>query len=109
MATFDEFQKIKMQVGRIVSVEDFPRARQPSYKIEVDFGPGTGIKRTSAQATSYPKESLVGLDVIAVTNFPPKNIAGFMSEVLILGVEGEDGRLSLLVPDREAKPGARVH
>jgi len=109
MATFEDFQKIDMRVGVITEVDDFPRARKPSYRVTVDFGDGIGLKRSSLQATNYSKEELLGRHIIAVVNFTPKNIAGFLSEVLVLGVPGADGQLSLLVPSRPASPGAAVY
>lgn len=109
MATFDDFLKLDLRVGRIVQAEDFPRARKPAYRVTIDFGPEIGQKRSSMQATNYTREELVGFQVVAVVNFPPKNIAGFMSEVLVLGVPGEDGQLSLLTPSRPATLGGRVY
>jgi tRNA-binding protein len=109
MIEFDVFQKVDLRVGVVTAVEDFPRARKPSYRVTVDFGSELGTRRSSVQATNYSPEELVGLQVVAVANLAPRNIAGFMSEVLILGVEGEDGQLSLLSPTRGALPGARVY
>jgi tRNA-binding protein len=109
MATFDDFQSIDMRVGEIVAVEDFPRARNPSYRIRVNFGGEFGEKWSAAQATNYTREELIGRQVVAVVNFAPKNIAGFMSECLILGVPGEDGQVSLLTPSRPAPLGGRVY
>jgi len=109
MASFDDFLQIDMRVGEIVAIEDFPRARNPSYKIKVNFGSDLGEKWSAAQATHYTHEALIGLRVIAVINFEPKNIAGFMSECLILGVPGEDGKVSLLTPTRDAPLGGRVY
>jgi tRNA-binding protein len=109
MATFEDFQKIDMRVGVITEVDDFPRARKPSYRVTVDFGDGIGLKRSSLQATNYSKEELLGSQVIAVVNLTPKNIAGFLSEVLVLGVPGADDQLSLLVPSRPASLGAAVY
>jgi tRNA-binding protein len=106
---FGDFEKLEIKVGKIVEVDDFPRARQPSYRVKVDFGPDVGVKQSSAQATNYGKDQLVGLQVVAVTNFPAKNIAGFMSEVLILGVPGADGKLSLLTPSRPATLGGDMY
>lgn len=98
-----------MRIGEIVKVEDFPKARNPSYKIRVFFGDDIGYKWSSAQATNYTKEELLGLRVIAVVNFPPRNIAGFMSECLILGVPGVDGKVSILTPTLPADIGGRVY
>ena len=107
--TFDDFLKVDMRVGEIVDVEDFPKARNPSYKVRVFFGDEIGDKWSSVQATNYSKETLIGLHVIGVVNFAPKNIAGFMSECLILGVPGVDGMVSLLTPTRSADVGGRVY
>jgi len=110
MITFDDFLKVDMRVGKVVAVEDFPRAHKPSYKVQVDFGSEIGVKWTSAQAKrDYKTEELIGRLVIGVVNFPPKNIGGFMSEFLMLGVLAEDDGLSLLTPDRPAKIGGRVY
>ncbi len=109
MITFDDFQKVDMRLGVILEVEDFPRARNPSYKAKVDFGGEIGVKHTTMQAAHYRKEELIGLKVVGVVNFPPKNIAGFMSEVLILGVPGDDGKVSILTPTRPAPIGGRVY
>jgi tRNA-binding protein len=107
--TYDDFEKIDMRAGVITEVEDFPRARKPSYRVTVDFGAEIGNRRSSIQASSYAREELVGLPVVGVVNFPLKNIAGFMSEALILGVPGDDGQVSLLTPSRPASPGGRVY
>jgi tRNA-binding protein len=108
-SAFEDFEKVDVRAGVITAVEDFPRAHKPSYRVEVDFGPEVGTKRSSMQATNYAKEELVGMQVVGVVNFPPKNIAGFLSEALILGVDGRDGQLSLLTPSRDAEIGARVY
>jgi tRNA-binding protein len=100
---------IDMRVGEIVAVEDFARARHPSYKIKVNFGGDLGEKWSAAQATNYTREELIGRRVVAVVNLAPRNIAGFMSECLILGVPGEDGQVSLLTPSRPAPLGGRVY
>ncbi|MFL5884933.1 MAG: tRNA-binding protein [Thermoleophilaceae bacterium] len=107
--SYDDFEKVDVRAGVVTAVEDFPRARNPSYRLEVDFGPEVGVKRTSAQVTNYSKDELLGMQVVAVVNFPPKNIAGFQSEVLVLGVDGVDGKLALLTPSREAAVGARMY
>jgi len=100
MATFEEFMDLDIRVGRVINAEDFPKARKPAYKLTIDFGP-LGVKRSSAQITElYKKEDLVGKEVVAVMNFPPKQVADFVSEVLVLGVYTENG-VVLLQPDRE--------
>jgi tRNA-binding protein len=109
MISYDDFRKVEMRVGKVLKVEDFPKARNPSYKFEVDFGKEVGVKRSAAQLTNYSKEELTGQQVIAVVNFPPKNIAGFISEVLILGVDMKGGVVSRLRPHDEAIIGARVY
>lgn len=106
---YDDFAKVDMRVGVITSVEDFPRARKPAYRVTIDFGSEVGSKQSSIQATNYSKDALLGLHVIGVVNLQPRNIAGFMSEVLVLGVPGDDEGLSLLVPSRDAAPGGRVY
>lgn len=106
--SYDDFQKVEMRLGEIVAVEEFPRARNPSYKIRVYFGEEIGYRWSSAQLTTYTREELLGRQVIAVVNFPPKNIAGFMSECLILGVPMADGSVSLLSPTRPGVIGSRV-
>ncbi len=108
--SYDEFTAVDVRVGQIVTVDDFPRARTPSYKVRVDFGPEIGLKWSSMQAgRDYTKEDLIGRQVVGVVNFAPKNIAGFLSEVLILGVPAADGGLSLLVPSRPATIGGKMY
>ncbi len=109
--TYDDFANVDMRVGVVTHVEEFERARKPTYKIRVDFGPEIGEKWSSAQARQvYAKEDLLGRQVIGVINLAPKNIAGFLSEVLLLGVPMEDGSLSLLEPSRRpAQLGSRVY
>jgi tRNA-binding protein len=109
MATIEDFQRLDIRTGVIVAVEDFPRARTPAYRVAVDFGPEIGVKHSSAQATNYRKDELIGMQVVAVLNFPPRNIAGFLSEALILGVPGEDGAVSVLTPSRPARIGGAVY
>jgi len=106
---YEDFAKVDIRAGVISAVEDFPRARNPAYRFEIDFGKEIGRKRSSAQATNYSKDELIGMQVMGVVNLPPKNIAGFLSEVLILGVDGRDGQLSLLTPSRDAELGARMY
>lgn len=106
-ATWQDFLKIDMRVGRIVDVQDFPEARKPAYKLTIDFGP-LGLKRSSAQITDkYTKEDLLGRLVVAVVNFPPKQIATFMSQVLVLGAMADDG-VVLLAPDGDVAPGTKI-
>ena len=108
MATFEEFQRIDMRVGRILSVEEFPEARNPAWKLEIDFGPEVGTKRSSAQITHYTREELEGRLVIGVVNFPPRRIAGFASEVLVLGALDDAKGVVLLQPDKGCDLGDRI-
>lgn len=108
LVTYDQFAALDLRVGRIVSVEPFPKARNPSWKVRVDLGP-LGEKQSSAQITNYSAEQLVGTQVVCVCNFPPRNIAGFQSEVLILGAADEDGKVILLSPRSDVQPGAAVY
>jgi tRNA-binding protein len=107
-ATFDDFQKLDMRVGRVLDVEEFPEARVPAWKLTIDFGPEIGTKRSSAQITHYPAEQLVGRMVVGVVNFPPRRIAGFPSEVLVLGALDEEKGVVLLRPDEDVEPGDRI-
>lgn len=108
MATFEDFQKIDMRVGRVVSVEDFPEARNPAWKLEIDFGPEVGVKRSSAQIKHYTRVDLEGRLVVGVVNFPPRRIATFESEVLVLGALDDDKGVVLLRPDDDVEPGDRI-
>ena len=108
MATFEEFQKIDMRVGRVVSVADFPEARNPAWKLEIDFGAEVGVKRSSAQIKHYAREELEDRLVIGVVNFPPRRIATFDSEVLVLGAIDPEKGVVLLRPDEDVKPGDRI-
>jgi tRNA-binding protein len=107
-ASFDDFLKIDMRVGRILEVEDFPEARVPAWKLTIDFGPEIGRKRSSAQITQYTREELSGRLVVGVVNFEPKRIAGFPSEVLVLGALDEQKGVVLLRPDDDVEPGSRI-
>jgi tRNA-binding protein len=107
--TIDDFQAVEMRVGRVVEVEDFPEARKPAWKLRIDFGPEIGVKRSSAQITNYAREELEGRLVVAVVNFPPRQIGPFMSEVLTLGASDEAGNVILLAPDTDVPLGSRIH
>jgi tRNA-binding protein len=106
----EHFDSVEMRVGRIVGAEPFPEARKPSYRLRIDFGPDVGERASSAQLTvTYPDpEALVGRQVVAVLNFPPRRIAGFASEVLVLGAVGDDGHVFLLRPDPPSPDGLRI-
>ncbi|HET6744910.1 MAG TPA: tRNA-binding protein [Candidatus Limnocylindria bacterium] len=110
MIEFDDFARVDMRVGRIVAAEPFPEARKPSYQLRIDFGPEIGELMSSAQLTvTYPdRADLVGRQVVAVVNFPPRRIAGFASQVLVLGAMGDTGDVWLLGPDPEAPLGSRI-
>jgi len=108
--SFDDFLKVDVRVGRVVEAEVFPEARKPAYKMQIDFGPDIGIKKTSAQITRhYTPEALVGRLVMAVVNFPPRQIGPVMSEVLTLGVPDADGEVVLLTPDKDVPIGGRLY
>lgn len=108
MICWEDFEKINIQTGTIVQVDDFPKARKPAYQLRIDFGP-LGIKKSSAQITKhYTKEQLLGQQVIAVVNFPPKQIADFISECLIIGVYDNDKEVILLKPERPVANGAKI-
>ena len=108
MATFDDFMKLDIRVGTILSAKVFEKARKPAYQLQVDFGDELGIKKTSAQITDhYTPESLVGKQVLAVVNFPPRQIADFMSEVLVLGTYSKDG-VVLITPDKPVENGDKL-
>ena len=108
MATFDQFLEIDMRVGRVTAVEDFPEARKPAWKLTIDFGTEIGVRRSSAQVRNYTREELEGRLVVAVVNFPPRQIGPFMSEVLVLGAPDEEGNVILLHPDHEVPLGGRI-
>ena len=105
---WDEFMRVDVRVGRIVDVEDFPEARNPAWKLRVDFGAQIGVRRSSAQITNYAREELVGRRVVAVVNFPPKQIGPVRSECLVLGTYAADGTVLLLAPEPEAELGDRM-
>ena len=106
---FDQFLAVDMRVGRVTAVDDFPEARKPAWKLTIDFGPELGTKRSSAQITNYAREELEGRLVVAVVNFPPRQIGPVRSEVLVLGASDEAGRVILLAPDTDVPLGARIH
>lgn len=110
MIEFEEFLRVDMRVGRVVDAKPFPDARKPSYQLRIDFGPELGERVSSAQLTvTYPDpKALVGRQVVAVMNFPPRRIAGFKSEVLVLGAMGELGEVDLLRPEPECAEGLRI-
>ena len=108
--TFDDFLKVDIRAGRVVKAEPYPEARKPAIKLWIDFGPEIGEKKTSAQITAhYTPEDLVGKMVMAVVNFPPRQIGKFMSEVLTLGVSDAEGGVVLVTPDQDVAPGERMH
>jgi len=107
--TFDQFLAVDIRLGTIVAVAPFPEARKPSLKLEIDFGPGVGVRKSSAQiARHYAPENLVGKKIAAVVNFPPRQIGKFMSEVLTLGFPDAEGEVVLFSPDLPAPDGARL-
>ncbi len=107
--SWSEFERVEMRIGTITEVADFPEARNPAYKLTIDFGSTIGIKKSSAQITRrYIKEDLAGRQVVAVINFPKKQIGKFMSECLVLGTVGEQGDIVLLSPDFKVENGLRI-
>jgi len=110
MATFADFQKLDIRVGRVVKVEDFPLAKNPSYKLAIDFGGDIGVRNSCAQLVSnYSKGDLVNSLVLCVVNFPPKQIGPAMSEVLTLGVPGRDGECILVRPEKDVEIGGKLY
>ena len=107
--TYDDFRKVDIRVGTIVAAEPYPEARKPAFKLSVDFGPGIGVKRSSAQVTKhYALDKLVGKQVAAVVNFPTKQIGKFMSEVLVLGFPDGAGEVVMIGPDQPVPNGGRL-
>lgn len=107
--TWDDFSRVELRVGRVIAAEAFPQARKPAYKLQVDFGPDVGVKRSSAQITQrYTPRDLVGRLVVAVVNFPAKQIGPLMSECLVTGFHDADGHVALCVPDAEVPLGTRL-
>lgn len=108
-ASYDDFLKLDIRVGRVVQAEPFPEARKPAIRLWVDYGPGIGVKKSSAQITRhYTPDELVGRQVLGVVNFPPRQIGPFMSEALVLGLPDENGEVVLIGPDHEVPPGGRM-
>ena len=108
--TFDAFLKVDVRTGRVVQAEPYPEARKPAIKMWIDFGDELGIKKTSAQITAhYDPDALIGKQVLAVTNFPPRQIGKFMSEVLVLGMPDAEGEVVLVTPDTDVPLGGRLH
>ena len=108
--SFDDFMKVDVRTGRVIKAEPFPEARKPAIKMWIDFGEEIGVRKTSAQITDhYTPEALIGRQVMAVVNFPPRQIGPFMSEVLVLGVPDEGGAIVLVGPDHEMPIGGRMH
>ena len=110
MATIEDFQKLDIRVGRITDVQDFPEARNPSFKLQIDFGNEIGIRRSCAQlTTNYTKDELTGKLILCVVNFPPRQIGPAVSEVLTLGVPDENSECILVAPERVVPPGGRLY
>ena len=110
MATIDDFEKLDIRAGKVIAVEEFPEARKPAWKLTIDFGAEIGIKKSSAQLTHhYTKEQLLNRMVMGVTNFPPRQIGPFISEVLVVGVPDQQGNTVLVVPEKIVLPGAKLY
>lgn len=107
--SWDDFQKVELRIGTVIDVQDFPEARNPAYKLQIDFGEEIGVKKSSAQITGlYRKEDLLGKQVMAVVNFPPKQIGPMISECLVTGFHQENGVVVLAIPDKNIQNGARL-
>lgn len=109
MITFDDFLKVELRVGRVIEAREFPEAKKPAFILHIDFGPEIGIRKSSAQITAlYRPETLIGRLVVAVVNFPPKQIGPIMSECLVTGFHNKNGEVALCVPDQEVPLGTRL-
>lgn len=109
MISWDDFEKVDLRIGTIVDVQDFPEAKRAAYKIKVDLGPELGIKKSSAQVTDlYSKEEILGMQVLCVCNFPPKQVGKYMSEVLVTGIYNEENKVVLTTVERKVPNGARL-
>ncbi len=107
---YDDFLNVDIRIGTVIDVQDFPEARKAAWKLTIDFGEAIGVKKSSAQITKhYAKDDLIGRQVLAVVNFPPRQIGPFMSEVLTLGVPDDDGEVVLLAPDQRVLDGGRLY
>ena len=106
--TWEQFEAVDMRVGRVLAVDEFPEARRPAWKLEIDFGAEIGVKRSSAQITNYERSELEGTLVVGVVNFPPKQIGPFISECLVVGALDDEQGVVLLRPDREVELGDRI-
>lgn len=108
MATIEDLRRLDVRVGRVLSAQIFPEARKPAWRLRIDFGPDIGVKQSAAQITHYPQEALTGRLVIAVVNLPPRRVAGFPSDVLVLGAMDPHRGVVLLQPDGDAEPGSPI-
>lgn len=109
MITFDDFLKVELRVGRVIEAREFPETKKPAFILHIDFGPEIGIRKSSAQITAlYRPQTLIGRLVVAVVNFPPKQIGPIMSECLVTGFHNENGEVALCVPDQEVPLGTRL-
>lgn len=110
MISYEDFEKVDIRVGKIIKIDDFPEAKTPSYKMEIDFGSGIGVKKSCGRyPQNYKKEDLLSKQVLGVVNFPPKQIGPAVSEVLTLGLPDENGEAILIIPEREVPLGGKLH